>query len=461
VASGPARHRLWRALGDHRDTAVLVALLAGFLVARLLVLWGLEVFTSFDTGSYAPRPASSPQVDTLSFTGDAPRPWGVPLLYAAVGADTARAVLQWVVGTIAWSVLAVGVWVTLRTLTARIVATLALLGLALTPQVYTWDYAILSESLSIELGVLALGLFALWVATGSRAAAVALGVVGVWWTFTRPDTLPFVLATLLALVVYALLRVDRRRTSLLVAGVLLLGVVWLAGTVSRSDDAFRTWGLQLGLAESTFVYRLRLQVYPDERVRDVYTRELGMPRCPAAEAASTHEQWRIERFVAAYRSCPDLVAWTARERITAPVRYALAEPAHFAELTRGALAEMLGGAVYASTSPALPRAYRALYFPSPRWSLRALGAAFVVALAALALTGAFRRRPGAALGGIALVATSGLSALGGSLYSAGEYPRFGIQEAIFLRVGLVLMAAVALDTFFARRREATAEIAGR
>ncbi len=59
---------------------MLVGLLALYLVARVLALWGLTVFTSFDTGSYAPRPGATDAVETLSFTGDAPRPWGVPLL---------------------------------------------------------------------------------------------------------------------------------------------------------------------------------------------------------------------------------------------------------------------------------------------------------------------------------------------------------------------------------------------
>ncbi len=433
------------------DGAALAALLALCLVARALALPGLTVFRSFDSGSYAPGSG----VATLSFTGHAPRPWGVPVLYALVGSDTARAVLQWLLGTAAWAVLVVGLWTTLRTLPARVAVAVALIALAITSAVTTWDFAILSESLSISLGVMAVGLAAVWLGTGSRAAAAGVAVVGIWWTFTRPDIALYVAALLVAVIVVAALRSDRRRTALAVAAALLLGLAWSGATLSRTDAAFREWGLHLGLSESTFVYRLRLQVYPDPQVREVYARELGMPSCPATAAfgrpGASSGSWEMERFVAAYRSCPALVSWVAREKSRAAVRYMLADPGHFARITRGSLAEMLGGAVYARRPRALPRVQDGLFFPRPTWALRGLLLAFVLALAAVAATGALRRSALAAAGG-ALVVVSGVSALVGTLYSAGEYPRFGIQEAILMRVGLIVMLAAALDAFVLGRR---------
>jgi hypothetical protein len=414
---------------EQRGTVVLAGLLLVYLVARLLALWRFEVFTSFDTGAYAPRPGITEPFDTVSFTGASPRTWGAPLLFAVVDTDVARALLQWVIGTIAWSLLVVGLWVNVRTLPARVFAAVATIGLALTAPVYTWDFAILSESLSLGLGVMALGLFALWSRTGSRLTATGMAVVGVWWVFTRPDVLPYVVA--LALV---------------------LGIGWYAATVSRYDDAHRKWGLHLGLSESTFLYRLRLQVYPDARVLRVYTRDFEMPSCPAAASVAGQEEWAYAEFVQAYRSCPELVAWTAREKETASIRYALADPVHFARLTKGVMASMLGGTSYASPAKALPRVQDTIFFPSPAGILRVLLGVFSLALVAIVATRALQRATWLAATGTALVVTSGVSALVGSLYSAGAYSRFGIQEAVLMRVGLIMMVTAAIDALVLRRR---------
>jgi len=234
-----------------------------------------------------------------------------------------------VIGTLAWSLLVIGLWINVRTLPARIVAAVGVIGLALTPAVYTWDFAILSEALSVGLGVMALGLFAIWTRTGSRVAAAALGVVGVWWTFTRPDVLPYIVVLAVAVLGLAVRRQDRRLTAVLVTGALLLGAGWSAATLSRTDDSFRNWGLHLGLSESTFVYRLRLEVYPDDQVLEVYTERFGLPGGPEAAEVAKQEDWAIERFVQAYESCPGLVAWASKEKSTVAVRYMLADPVHF------------------------------------------------------------------------------------------------------------------------------------
>jgi hypothetical protein len=61
-------------------------------------------------------------VNTLSFTGHAPRLWGVPLFYELAQTDHVRAVLQWVIGTVAWAVFGVGLFVHMRSLVAKGVA---------------------------------------------------------------------------------------------------------------------------------------------------------------------------------------------------------------------------------------------------------------------------------------------------------------------------------------------------
>src|SRR5688572_18101089 len=119
--------RLWQ--GNQRW---LVLLLAVYLAARLVVLAGADIFTSYDTFSYAYR--GDPFYDRgplVSFTGHAPRLWGVPLFYAAFPDDWWRAFGQWVLGTVAWASVATVLWTLMRHTAAKILAAGAVLLLAL------------------------------------------------------------------------------------------------------------------------------------------------------------------------------------------------------------------------------------------------------------------------------------------------------------------------------------------
>jgi hypothetical protein len=454
--SGQPQHRSSRVIGlvgERRDRVVLAAAFAVFLVGRVLTLVGHTVYTSFDTGSYAPRPGIAEPFNAVSFTGDAPRPWGAPLLYALVPGDGARVLLQWGIGTLAWGVLLFALWINIRSLPARIVAAAALVLLSLSSAVYTWDFAILSESLSIGLGVLVLGLFGIWARTGSRAVAVAIGLVGVWWGFTRPDVLPFVAILLIGLLGYVWLRRERRTSALIAVVLLVLGIGWNLATVSATDESFRKWGLHLGLSESTMVYRLRLQVYPDHRVTQVYQQQLGLPPCPGTEVFGSRTAWAIGDFIKAYEQCPELVAWTQSEKDSAALRYMMDDPKHFTRITLHTLPTFLGGTVgaYARRSPEVPTLSDRLFFPSARpWIVAALVSLLAVSVIACVLVGAFRRRTWLAVTGVAIVAASAASTLFGLLYSAGEYARFGIEEAVLLRVGLIVLVVAAVDAVLSR-----------
>ena len=63
-------------------------LLGLYLAARLVVVFRSTVFTSYDSFSYAYRTDPSLNRGPLvSFFGDAPRLWGVPLFYAVLPSD--------------------------------------------------------------------------------------------------------------------------------------------------------------------------------------------------------------------------------------------------------------------------------------------------------------------------------------------------------------------------------------
>ncbi|OZV80975.1 hypothetical protein CA850_12510 [Micromonospora echinospora] len=426
------------------------ALLAGYVVARLVMMVNAEAFRTFDSRSYAGRLDGRNFTEVLSFTGGSPRPWGAPLLYALTGDDQSRAWLQGLVGMVAWVVLVVAVCLCLRGLTARVVATVALLLLALTPQVYVWDHTLLSESLSISLGLLTAGLLVIGLRTGSRVALAVAAPVAVWWIFTRPDVLLYVGLVLVALVLVVWRLPQRRRGAVAVLAVLLAGLGWMAAIQGSTDRTFARWSATgLPQTEETFLYRLMVQVMDDPQMRATYYTDLGMPRCVAVETATDRVAWRISEVAKAYRSCPELIAWTEEHSLLSGYRYALADPGHYATTTREDLRYALGGHplhTYGKPVTMLPTTVQRAYFPPVTVVLPALVVAGLVAVAVAVASGAWRRRPWLVVAGLAAALASVASVLVSLMFSAGEYSRFGIQEAIYLRVALILLVVVALDT---------------
>jgi hypothetical protein len=422
----------------------LLVLLGCYLDARIRILTGYALFTAPDTGSYAPRPWEP--VEALSFTGHAPRPWGVPLLYSLVDTDPARVTLQWTISTLAWSLLACACWGRLRTLPARVLCAAALLFLALAGSVYTWDQAILSESLSISLGVATLALLTIWATTRSWVALGALVAVATWWAFTRQDVLPYLLLLVVALALHALRR--RYRWGALVGAALLVGAVaWQVSIVPTIDASYRSWGTGLSLSDATFLYRLRFQVLNDPEVKAAYQQEFGMPRCKRAELLAETPFWAMGPFIEAYRNCPELMGWVATQKSTVGWRYARAHPDHYTEQVLKVLPVALDGTGgrYAQPVAGLPTVPEEVLFPNRHRVLPQAAGLFLGALGVGLLALLFRRSRWLAAAGALLALASTASAVAGMMYSAGEYARFGIQEAVLLRVGLILLAAAAID----------------
>jgi len=431
---------------------VLAGLLAAFLAVRAYLATRSQVFTSYDTFTYAYR--GDPGVDRgplLSFTGHSPRLWGVPLLYAALPTDGLRALAQWTIGTLAWGTLAWAVWSVLRTQPARALGAGGVLLVGLMPAVTSWDFAILSESLSISLAVLTLALLLRWATTGSGPALAGLTGAAVWWTFTRPEIrLP---VAVLALVLLGYLVTDRRRRRAAGAAVAVLAaaLTWATVVTPVHSDTFQRWSATgLTLDEQGLVYRLRLVVLPDPQMKAAYQSTLGMPGCPGAEQVAAGPEWAIPRFADEYRRCPQLRAWGRAEGVGSGFRFALAEPRQYAHYVRGVAPRSLAGAAYARTPSVVPRSLERAVFPQrERVVLVVLGGLVVAGLAALA-AGAWRRRR---LPLLAAVGVAGLAAgvlVAELMYTAGEYGRFGIQEAVLLRLAVLLLAAVAVDALTER-----------
>ncbi|HEV8174759.1 MAG TPA: hypothetical protein VGP91_14045 [Actinoplanes sp.] len=443
----------WRPV---RDNPLVVVLLAGFVGGRLAVWFREPVFPTPDSPSYRGGDALT-LADVLSFSGHAPRLWGTPLFYAFFLDDDARALAQWTVGTLAWGLLAVVLYAQLRSTTARVVAAAAILVLGLLPEVSNWDFAIMSESLSISLGVAVLALLIWFLGSERWPVLVALTITAFWWTFIRPELRLLVGFLILGLAVYAVLRKDRRSGVVVAAAVLVVAVGWVTAITPAMDRTFaaRSWN-GLSLTEATFVYRLRHQIMPNPEIMAVYQRKLGMPDCPAAERIAKVRAWETSQFFRAYLSCPDMVAWGHQNAGSSGYRFALADPSLYVRQTLRVLPASLSGEVDRG-SAVLPEAVERAAFPRQRVVLDTLAGGYLGALVIAALAGAFRRRRVLVYTSLGAVVASVISIFAELMYSAGDYVRFGIQEAVFIRIAIVLTAVAAIDALIGRLRgEATA-----
>jgi hypothetical protein len=448
-ADRPGGRRAW-------ELWLLVTLVVGYVIARADIWLHTRVFVAGDSASYAPR--GDPAVDhgpLVSLAGNSPRPWGVPLFYALAPSDSVRVVMQFVVGSFAWGLLAYALWRRMDTPVGRCLAAAGVLTVALATSVTSWDYMILSESLSITLAVLVLAILLLLLEKGSWALAAALAATTIWWMFTRPDLLLFVAALVAVLAILAWRVRHQRRTYAALAVVVLLGIGWFAATapaVDRHSSAYSSSGeSQSG---ETMLYRLYLQVLPDPPVKATYEHDLGMPSCPAAEQVDT-VRWDIVAFAQAYRSCPDLVRWVEGPGSASAFRFVLASPDGYARLLGSTLPEELSGNVYqyGESFTVLPPPLQRAIFPPTRMTGLWTVVALVGAAIAVALTRAWRRRRTLVLAGGLTAAAALASAAGTVLFSAGAYSRYGIQEAVLLRVGVVILLVAAVDSLAARRAQ--------
>jgi hypothetical protein len=434
-----------------------LALFFLYLVGRIAIVMQGKVFTSFDTFSYAYR--NDPQWDRgalVSFIGDAPRPWGVPLFFALFPDDQSRAIGQWVVGTVAWALLAWTLYSLLRHPLAKVLSVGAILLLGLLRPVASWDFAILSESLSISLGVLTLALFLWWLRHRAWWTLAAMVLVAIWWMFTRVDIFVLVLPLAAVLAVLAWRNRDspQARNAALAGGAVLAVAAAFSYLVvgPSSMKAHERWSFTPELNQETglTMYRLRLSVFPDPEVKSFFEAELGMPKCDAADRVAAGPEWDIEGFSRAVAACPSLREWVEQHRQGLWTDYATGAPGPFVRQIAQLTSDALTGAAYAPTPAVIPAIIDKLAFPRQQTLLFTL-AGLALALALAFASGARRAAAALMLTATAIALTALASAVLTVVVSSGEVWRFGLQEAIAIRIAIVMLLAIALDAWMAKR----------
>ena len=471
-----------------------LVIFAAYLANRLVIVIGGPVYQSSDSAVYAPR--TDPTLNhgpLISLIGHAPRPWTLPIFYAPFPDDQWRAVAQWALATVAWAALAWEAGRHLRTRGGRYAVVAGVLLFGCLTEVASWDLAILTESLSISLGVLVTALALRWLRTRSWLALAGTAFVTICWTFLRPDTRVFTVVMIGVLGVDALWpsvvalwnrwrdrgtarhraaagpdgtggrTVTRRLIPGLAAAVVLVASIgWYAAITPGMEramvpyDAGAIHPVPLPQPEQIRVFRLRVDVSTDPAMWDAFRNQLGMPSCPELDAFRSDPVWHEVQWAEAYTRCPALVTWVqARENQNFWTELALKNPGLFLRKFGQEMSLNLGGAQYATAAHVIPAPVEKLVFPSRRYGLPVALVFFAIALGLALWAGAYRagglvRRLFWAA--IVIFGVAMLSAAATIAVFTGELGRYGVQEAYASRLSVILLLGCALDAALQRRR---------
>ena len=385
------------------------------------------------------EPVHWPDTDSyfaIDFLGGATRLWTVPLEYQALPADWLRVVGQTALGILGWGVLAFAAARACLLRPVGLGAAGAVLLLGLTPQVTEWDLTLLAESTTLSLTALGAGL-GLLVAErqGGRAVIAALAAVLVLWTFARHAN-AIVLGLAFPVVAgLAIWRLPRRQAAVVTAGLALLSA-WALYSVSREDQIWR------GNAQHMLFKRLLQE--PEARS---HFEERGLVITPALDRQTRHfarpgnsafddppyRRWLDDRFRSAYAS---YLVTNAPSVLTDPLR----------ELPR----RVSESAPYATPRGVLPEpAADVLWADDGRRLWLFLLAAGAVGLWLWSLRRAPPRGAEIVPWALILLALAWVEVAWNS--STEELPRLFLPAGASLRIGLILLAAFALDRTLSTR----------
>jgi hypothetical protein len=410
----------WR---RHSRIALVVAVVYGAL--KLVPAIISAPFLESDSPDYLRGP---------SLTGRYPP---VPPLLFSVLAHNLRAIVlaQAVLSTGAWLFLAAVVGILVRSEVLQAFIALSVLAFSLMRSIASWDIAILSESLAVTLFVALVAVAILIQERPTAARTVAFAMLGVLFTFTR-DTAAFV-ALMIAIVIGVLVATRRAGAGLAAVGVVFVAMFAIALALSNAA----------GRGTMPFYNITGTRILTDA-ARTRYFVHHGMPFSAALEerrgsfASGDNDAFFNDPRLAAYRH------WADENGQQTYLRYALTHPVwSVTEPFREA-------AVLLPTNHAYAENYRAAV-PNgvDRRLLQRKDVLYVsfAAVVVFAIAVAVIRRPNrrwlipAFLVGLAIPAT--IAVWHGD---TEDLRRHGLEVAVQLRVGLLLLFAVALDAVLGR-----------
>ena len=205
---------------------------------------------------------------------------------------------QTVISIVCWAIGAVLIASSLNGWFAKALSVFLVLGSGFVPQIADWDSILSSESLSISLFILMIGLLVKVMPDGkkdslsSRISAVFLVIVSFFWIFTRDTNSYFVAVEALFLIICGIVFWVRRkgqRVSAILSGFLLLGIFVFHQATFRESER---WLLPLlnNLTTNVFPYEERVAFFAEH---EMPTDEEILSLTGSAEYNDIYENERI------------------------------------------------------------------------------------------------------------------------------------------------------------------------
>lgn len=441
--------------------AVRDLLLIGFIAWRGLVVDWLPPIQNYDTMSYFASPSQ-----VISFTGDAPRAWPIPLFYWLLGNDTSIVIIQAALGIAAWVSLATYVASAIRHRSVAIGALIAVLSLGLSVQAMSWDRLLMPESLGITASVAFVTAYLAFARRATRRAAAIVGILGGLLALLRPVTAPFL--TLLGAAWAMRRRSDRVATGLLALPI-LVGVLWLAFILPRQGAAYGAFERQVrGASSADYASDTWASVLWWRHLRDpdlvAWLDDAGAPLDASPVLLGGADKLEWGSFRASYGASERWQEWfEGRGQFALTIGPLVAEPLAHA---RAFIADssLIFGSPWGRPNfseygpPARAPWVSEVWFPrSGPMSLLDLS---VLACLGCSLAVAARRRvlavqhPLLGLGILLTLVSLALTALAWLLVGV-ELVRHTVPGPLGLRLGLILTSVAALDLLVARKSSGT------
>jgi len=297
-----------------------------------------------------------------SLDGHSIRPWGVTIWMALWPGDHGILLAQVALSIVAWALLAVTVADGIPNPVARRIVAFLVLLVSCTAQVAAWDADMLSESVSVSTAILALVALIRFTRRPSWPRAGVLALVALWFTMTRPNIFPVLLAWAVALVVVGVLR---RQVVLwaTVAGALVLMSVYAYIYNVRSDD---TWRAVFGVTRTTVAYGYPVSAnnpVAQDVLADLRTTDAPGCMIPATPRDATRggtTRW-VKRTA---QACPGMDAWATDNWTRWWVSWLLDHPGKTLRIIDTELPNALSPPVYANVSAPAPTFVSSMFFGS-------------------------------------------------------------------------------------------------
>jgi hypothetical protein len=350
----------------------LLAVMIGISIAYIIVQIsaGIKVQQAVelgDTTSYLEGAAFS--LSDPAFFSER-RPWGILLIYKLLGGSlTAIGIAQLSFSTFAWLFLA---WMLVRSLSSdpgKILGSVVVLGVSLSPTVQSWNFAGLSESFSISTLIVILALFIGILQRWKWSLFLALILFFAIWVSIHEANLYLGLLTASFLFIIGIIR-KNFRTFL----ILSFCIAVMLGINSRLSSFYGLPRWALPVAEV-----ITMRILPVPEYQEYFINQ-GMPVSP--ELMALNGRWAHSDNFAIINNprMRPFSKWLFQEGKTVYTNFLVSHPVYTLSMPLVNIEEMLAAdfsQLIPGYEPALPAIINELFFPI-RWFWAYLGLSLLI-----------------------------------------------------------------------------------